>query len=223
MKPKQPDNTDRTTERLKATYRYLLKKEEDSSGAGANLNSKIRDTVVSAQIRDEMTANLKYTALLGLSIGKLSEASIHIQQNQYLVTRRDCSFNNLEEDDLLLASPGSTLNEVGNPRYWSWHQAIYQSNSDVKAILLGQPPDAMALAHKSKLPKKELLENAADAVGHIALCSPEIEDITSAVENATVILIPGIGVLSCAEVLLQAVENLALVNQWCKISTLTDS
>ena len=148
----------------------------------------------------------------------MSEASIHIQGNQYLATRRECSFSNLMEDDFLLVSPGSVLNQNLTPTYWHWQHRIYRSNSKARAVLLGQPFEAMALASRGKLPDRDLLIDASQKIGKVLSCPPDADQIGSAAKEANTIFIPGVGVISWGDTLIDAVENLAIVNHWSGIT-----
>ena len=218
MKPKPSGDTGNAIDRLRSTYRYLLRKKVDTGLSGTDLSTKVRDSLVSPAFREEMAKYLEYASRLGLSIARLSEASIHIQANQYLATRRDCSFSNLREEDFLLVSPGSVLNQNLTPHYWNWHQRIYQFNSQARAIIFGQPREVMALAAKGKLPAEQVLVDASKKIGKIRLCSPDADKIGEAAAEANLIIAPGIGVLSCADSLPEAVENLSILNHWSGIT-----
>jgi ribulose-5-phosphate 4-epimerase/fuculose-1-phosphate aldolase len=223
MKSKPSKGPGNAFDRLRSTYRYLLRQNVEPGFDATDLSSKVRDTLVSPALREEITSILEYAAQLGLSVGKLSEASVHIQGNQYLVTRKDCSFSNLGEDDFLLVSPGGVLNQSLTPPYWSWQQSIYQSNSQAQAVLIGQPVEAMALAAKGKLPEKKVLSDAPEKIGKVVLCPPDADQIGDAAQKARLIFITGIGVISWADTLLEAVENLAGVNHWAGITLKTIS
>ena len=223
MKTKSSRSSGNAFDRLRSTYQFLFGKKADPGLNGTDLSSKVRDTLVPPAIREEMGETLEYAARLGLCVGKLSEASIYIQGNQYLATRRDCSFSNLMEDDFLLVSPGSVLNQNLTPPYWSWQHSIYQSNPNVRAVLLGQPLEAMALASRGELPVENVLVDAAQKIGKILSCPPDAEKIGIAAKEANVIFIPGVGVVSWGDTLIDAVENLAIVNHWSGITNRTRS
>ena len=218
MKSKSSGGSGNAFDRLRTTYRFLLRKEVDTGLNGIDLSRKVRDTLVSPVLREEMAENLEYAIQLGLCVGKLSEASIHIQANQYLVTKRDCSFSYLLEDDFLLITPGSVLNQNLTPHYWNWQQKVYQSNSQARAILLGQPLEVMALAAKGELPDSKVLVDAVNRIGDVVSCDPDVELIGEAAAEANLIIVPGIGVLSWADSLLGAVENMAILDRWSGIT-----
>lgn len=223
MKTKSSRNSENAFDRLRSTYQFLLGKKVDPDLNGTDLSSKVRDTLVPPALREEMGKTLEYAFRLGLCVGKLSEASIHIQGKQYLATRRDCSFSNLMEDDFLLVSPGSVLNQNLTPPYWSWQYKIYQSNSKARAVLLGQPLEAMALASRGELPARDLLIDASQKIGKVLSCPPDADQIGRAAKEANTIFIPGVGVISWGDTLIDAVENLAIVNHWSGITNRTRS
>jgi ribulose-5-phosphate 4-epimerase/fuculose-1-phosphate aldolase len=218
MKSKPSGASGNPFDRLRSTYRYLLRKKVDAGLDGTDLSKKVRDTLVPPALREEMANHLEYAYQLGLSIGKLSEASIHIQANQYLATRRDCSFSNLKDDDFLLVSPGSVLNQDLTPHYWNWQQKVYQTNSHARAILLGQPSSVMALAARGELPTNQVLADAAKRIGKILLCPPDADKIGEAAAEVNLIVVPGIGILSWADSLPEAVENLSIFKHWSEIA-----
>jgi ribulose-5-phosphate 4-epimerase/fuculose-1-phosphate aldolase len=218
MKPKSSGTSGNAIDRLRSTYRYLLRKRVDTEINGTDLSTKVRDALVTPALREEMAKDLEYAARLGLSVGKLSEASLHIQANQYLVTRRDCSFSNLMEDDFILVSPGSVLNKSLTPHYWNWHQKVYLSNPRARALLLGQPAEVMALASRDELPADHVMKDAAKRIGKVLLSPPDAGQIGKAAAEANLIVVPGMGVLSWADTLLDAVENLSVINHWSAIT-----
>ena len=224
MSPKQPKLPGSAVDRVSTTFDYLLRNKKKSDQSGTRLNREVRDTMVPSEIRLEMATILESASKLGLCIGKISEASIQIQDNIFLVTKNGCGFHKINDKDLILASAvsDSVIDENQNPKYWDWHREIYDRDSSAKAIIFAQPAAVMALASKKKLPPKELLPDAADIIGQIQLCEPDLQSISNAVEHAKQLIIPGIGVLSRAETLSEVVINLEIMNRWCEISTMAN-
>ncbi len=103
MSPKQPKLPGTAVDRLSATYHYLLRKKKEpvQHESGAMLNREVRDAIVPPLIRQEMVTVLESCSALGLCIGKLSEASLYVQDSNYLVTRHGSGFHQISDKDPL--------------------------------------------------------------------------------------------------------------------------
>jgi ribulose-5-phosphate 4-epimerase/fuculose-1-phosphate aldolase len=224
MSPKQPKLPGTAVDRLSATYHYLLRKKKEpvQHESGAMLNREVRDAIVPPLIRQEMVTVLESCSDLGLCIGKLSEASLYVQDNNYLVTRHGSGFHQISDKDLFLATTNSKslISENQNPKYWNWHLAAYENNSSNKAVILAQPTAVMAVAIKGVLPKPDLMSEAAEIVGQIHLCLPDINSISEGISRSNHLIIPNIGILSYGETLSDVVINLEIINRCCEISLL---
>jgi len=227
MSPKSPKLPGSAVDRLSATYHYLLRNKKDpiQHGSGAMLNRNVRDAIVSPLIREEMVTSLESCSRLGFCIGKISEASIQVQENVYLVTKFDCGFHQISGDDLFLAAATteSVIDEDQNPKYWPWHLEAYSGNGSIKAVVLAQPAAIMAVASSGKLPDPYLLSEAAEILGQTQLLKPDLQSISEEVKHSKHLVFPGIGILSCGETLSDVVINLEIINRWCEISLMVNT
>lgn len=223
MSPKTPKIPGNAFDRLNATYQHLFGKKSLPQNSGTGLNRDVRDTMVSPLLRQDTIEIIKETAQLGLCTAGISEASLKIQDNTFLVTGRDSWFQRLNDKDLVLAtgSANSALDEDQLPKHWDWHLVIYQENPKIKAVIIGHPPFLMALGNLKILPTPELLQDAVSLVGRIKLCQPDPADISQNISTAKILLISGVGVISCGESLSEAAANLELAEHWSEISILT--
>ena len=224
MSPKKPKIPGGTIDRLSATYQYLLRKGKDSdqSGDKRDLNREVRDALVPDYLRLEMANILFGLSQEGLCSGGISEASYQFRENQFLVTRKGCWFNDLADDDLilLLANTSQDLNSESRPQHWDWHLAVYQRNPEIKAIILGQPADVMALASKDLLPQIDILSTAAEYLQGFSLCRADTVDIGEYSQASQVLVLPGTGVLSFGSSLVEAAIKLELINKLAEITLL---
>ena len=225
MSPKQPKLPGNAVDRLSATYQYLLRNKKNPELSATRLNREVRDTMISSELRQEMVTSLESASRLGLCIGKISEASIRLQDNIYLVTKKGCGFHQIADEDLILAAAtsDSVIDENQNPKHWEWHLEIYRTDNSVKAIMLAQPAAVMALTSKMKLPPIELLPDAAEIVGQIQISRPDLQAISKEIEHVNHLIIPGIGILSWGDELSEIVFNLEIINRWCEISLMANS
>jgi ribulose-5-phosphate 4-epimerase/fuculose-1-phosphate aldolase len=224
MSSKKPKLPGGAVDRLGATYQYLLGKKKDpsSAGVGTTLNREVRDALVPDQLRREMAEILYKVSQLGLCVGGINEASLQVGENQFLVTRQDCWFQDLVEDDLILAlaNSGHVFESEKMPLHWGWHMAAYQTNSNVKAVIYGQPAAVLALAGKGILPQKDNLIAAAEYLGAFSLCQPKTEEINNKFQKNQMLILPGAGVLSLGESLTEAAVKLELINRLGEITLL---
>lgn len=225
MSPRRPKLPGNAVDRLSATYQYLFGKKEDDAHQGieSTLNRDVRDALISDELRQEMAGILALLAQQGFCPARISEASLQFQENKFLVTRKDCWFQDLAEDDLVLAlaETGKIINSDQTPQYWDWHFEIFNKNPLIKAIILGQPSAVMALAKKEELPKTELLPVAMELIGEVQLCRPDLSCVSSQADNSNMLIIPGIGVMSTGKTLFEAASNLELINKVSEITLLS--
>ena len=227
MSPKRPKLPGKTIDRLDATYKYLLGKKKHGSerAEGAKINRDVRNTLVPLEVRQDMARILEYTSQLGLCVGKLSEASIQLQENQFLVSRKGSWFHDIADSDLVYSSAGtdSIANDNQTPVYWEWHLGVYSRCKNTKAIILGQPAAVMALAKRKRTPEEGLLVDGAKALRPVTFCQPDLTEISKLAGQSNLLIIEGIGVLSQGETLFEAVINLEILNRWSEITLLADS
>jgi len=227
MSRKRPKLPGTAVDRVSTTYHYLWGKNKTANREkeAKELNRDVRDTLVPQETRQEMADILRSTSELKLSVGRISEASIRIRENVYLVTARGSWFHLLTEEDLVLATnERESLIDISQiPKYWDWHLGIYQAYDQINAIFLGQPAYVMAVSNEDNLPDKELMPFVSDLIGHIKMSNPDPENISRDAEDGKIIIIPGKGVLSLGETLVQSVTNLDLVNRWFEIAHLASN
>lgn len=227
MSPRRPKLPGKTIDRLDATYKYLLGKNKHGSerSEGANINRDVRNTLVPLEVREDMARMLENASQLGLCVGKLSEASIQLQENQFLVSKKGSWFHDIADSDLVFATGGTDSIADGNqtPVYWEWHLGVYSRCKTTKAIILGQPAAVMALAKRKRMPDEGLLVDAGKALGPIIFCQPDLNEISQYAEQSNLLVIEGIGILSQGETLFDALINLEILNRWSESTLLADS
>lgn len=225
MSPKRTKLPGSTVDRLGATYNFLLGKKRTSalSESAKTINRDVRDALVPQDIRQEMAYVLEIAAHLGLSTGRLSEASIQFQENHYLVTRKDSWLSALDDNDLIYASAGSSIaDDDQTPAFWDRHLRIYQNSQGTKAILFAQPAAVMALAVDQKLPDAGIFLSAAELLGESIICSADPADISDHAGSKKLLIVPNIGVFSHGDSIRTAVIQLEVLNRCSEITLLAN-
>ena len=153
------------------------------------------------------------------------EAGIQLQDNQFLVSKRGSWFHDIADSDLVYTSAGTDgiAKDNQTPVYWDWHLGVYAGRETTKAIILGQPAAVMALAKQKRMPDEGFLVDGAKALGPVLHCQPDLTEISKFSEQANLLIIEGIGVLSQGETLFKAVINLEILNRWSEITLLGES
>ena len=104
MSPKPTKLPGNAVDRLGATYRYLLgnRNTPGQQRVDSALNREVRDALISTEVRQGMAGILHHVSQQGMCTGGISEASLRIQGNQFLVTRKNSWFHDLVDEDLIL-------------------------------------------------------------------------------------------------------------------------
>lgn len=205
-------------DRLSTTYGHLWGRKPQAVAAPRALGSEVRDLFAGDPVRAAMIADAAQAAHLGLTAGQLSEASLRLAGDKFLVTAAGSWLYQLQDADLLLASEADKgFAEDGLPVHWPLHVAGYRKAPQAGAALLGQPAAALALMGQGKLPDPGVLASA-EALGKFVICAAEAEQVHQALGDARVIFVKGVGVLVFAETLQQAIMDLQLVNRLSEIS-----
>lgn len=207
--------------RLSTTYQHLLGKKGLRVSRPARLGSEVRDLFAPAPVRESMLAGIAEAVRLNFFAGQLSEASVRLSREKYLITRSGAWFPEIEDRDLDLASqvPEKGFIQEDLPMHWDWHLRVYNQNPEAGAVLLVQPAAAMAVAAAGRLPDDRFLAGV-EEFGELALSSSGPADLDACLQHARTILIPGFGVLAHAENIQKVIANIHTVNRLCEIALL---
>ncbi|MBX3047522.1 MAG: class II aldolase/adducin family protein [Anaerolineales bacterium] len=205
-------------DRLSTTYSHLWGKKPQGVAKPRAIGSDVRDLFATEAVRAGMIETAAQAAQLGLVAGQLSEASLRLAGDKFLVTVAGSWLYQLRDADLLLASdaPEKGFAEEALPAHWHLHLAGYRQAPQAGAALLGHPAAALALMAQGNLPDLGLLSGA-DALGTLVICA-EVEQVKHALSTARVLFVKGVGILVFAETLQQAIMDLQLVNRLSEIS-----
>jgi len=205
-------------DRLSTTYGHLWGKKPQAVAAPRALGSDVRDLFAADAVRATMIEAAAQAAQLGLVAGQLSEASLRLAGDKFLVTAAGSWLYQLQDDDLLLASEADKgFAGQALPAHWPLHLAGYRQMPQAGAALLGHPAAALALMAQGRLPDPGLLAGA-EALGKIVICAGEPEQVQQALGESRVIFVKGVGVLVFAATLQQAIMDLQLLNRLSEIS-----
>lgn len=206
-------------DRLSTTYSHLWGKKPQGVAKPRAVGSDVRDLFAAEAVRAGMLEAAAQAAQLGLVAGQLSEASLRLAGDKFLLTAAGSWLYQLQDADLLLASdtPEKGFAEEALPAHWHLHLAGYRQAPHAGAALLGHPAAALALMAQGKLPDPGLLSGA-DALGTLVICAAEVEQVKHALSAARVLFVMDVGILVFAETLQQAIMDLQLVNRLSEIS-----
>ncbi len=205
-------------DRLATTYGHLWGKKPQAVAAPRALGSDVRDLFAADAVRAAMIEAAAQAAQLGLVAGQLSEASLRLAGDKFLVTAAGSWLYQLQDGDLLLASEADKgFAEQALPAHWPLHLAGYRRAPQAGAALLGHPAAALALMAQGKLPDLGVLASA-EAPGKIVICAGEPEQVQQALGESRVLFVKGVGVLVFAATLQQAIMDLQLLNRLSEIS-----
>jgi ribulose-5-phosphate 4-epimerase/fuculose-1-phosphate aldolase len=193
----------------------LVRRVNDQRGMG----SHVREAMVSRKVAQMFLEHLRLAAERGLSVGKLSEASLRLSGDKFLITAVSCYFPISTEKELKIGAISAdwTIDLEEMPRHAAWHREIYGA-TDAKAILLSQPTAAMALAAKGELPAAGLLVDGETAVNGLIHTPPDAAQISTAAKSNHALLIAGYGLITLGDDLGQAISRAEIVNRCCQIT-----
>ncbi|MCL4257412.1 MAG: class II aldolase/adducin family protein [Anaerolineales bacterium] len=206
-------------DRLSTTYSHLWGKKPQGVAKPRAIGSDVRDLFATEAVRAGLIETAAQAAQLGLAAGQLSEASLRLAGDKFLVTAAGSWLYQLQDADLLLASdaPDKGFAEDALPAQWHLHLAGYRQAPQAGAALLGHPAAALALMAQGRLPDPGQLSGA-EALGTLVMCAAEAEQVKQALSAARVLFVKGVGILVFAETLQQAIMDLQLVNRLSEIS-----
>lgn len=221
MRSTKSNESGGVVDRLSTTYQHLMGKKAQRVPGSAGLGNEIREIYAPTPLRQEMLDAISIAANLELCAGPLGEASIRLDTQKYLVTRSRVWFAEIQDQDLVLASgkQDTGFPPEGLPQHWDWHHCIYDQITYAKAVLLTQPAAATALAAQGKLPDTTHLKDVEEVNG-MAISTGDTENISAAVQHASVVFVMGFGVLAYAETLQETIAKTSIVNRLCEIELL---
>jgi ribulose-5-phosphate 4-epimerase/fuculose-1-phosphate aldolase len=225
-KPRDPfsNRPGGVVDRLSTTYQHLLGNKGQQVAGSVHHGEELRDLFAPQPVRENMLETIALSVNLGLTVGNMSEASIRLSSGKYLVSSVESWFPAMLDQDLILVSQNleKGFNHGQSPNHWAWHLFAYHHYPDDHAVFLGQPAAALAVSARGELPDSRLLAGTGD-LGGFMLSSPDATEIEAAIQQAQVVLITGVGLLSHSSTLHRTISNMQTVNRLCEITVMADN
>ena len=201
-------------------YQTMTNKLVRRVNARRGLSNRVREAIVPRKTTRQFLKQLQLAAERGLAVGQLSEASLRLAGDKFLITAANCWFPNSSEKELKIGAISSdwTIDLEEMPRHVAWHREIYAA-TETKALLLSQPAAATAMAAKGHLPAAELLVDGETAVHGIACISPNEDSFANKALTAHALLVAGYGLITLGDDLAQAISRAETVERWCQIAS----
>lgn len=200
------------------TYKHLTNSLVNRVNAQRGMNNRLRDAVLPRATRKSFVQLARLAAERQLAVGILAEASQRVPGNKFAITAVHTWFANIEEENLVVAALNENWQLTADqlPAQAEWHRIVYK-NTSAQAILLSQPVAGTAVANQPDLLNQASLPAVAESVGNIARCAADNAQIATMAANNQVLLIPGVGVLTWADSLQEAIAFTETVNRMCEI------
>ena len=224
-KPRDPfsNRTGGVVDRLSTTYQHLLGNKGQQAASSIHHGEELRDLFAPQPVREKMLESIALGVKLGLTVGSMSEVSMRLSSEKYLVSSIESWFPAILDQDLILVSQNleKGFNQGRLPNHWAWHLFAYHHCPDDHAVFLGQPAAAMAVSARGKLPDSGLLAGTGD-LGGFVLSSMDAAEIEAAIQQVQVVLIAGVGLLSHSSTFQRTISNMQTVNRLCEIAVMAD-
>jgi ribulose-5-phosphate 4-epimerase/fuculose-1-phosphate aldolase len=158
----------------------------------------------------------------GLTLGSLSEASLRLPSGKLLINAAGTSLARLREEDLCFIALDKEYVFSGNQPTVraAIHRAIYNILPNAHAALLCQPHHAVLCASRKIVPNVKVLPDLqAFAQGIVRL--EKAEDFNEkTIEGAHSVLLQGVGLLSWAAGMAEAVDQAMMVERLAAYSVM---
>lgn len=219
------------------TYHYLYGLfGRQTAPSRRGLDAHLRDTLIPRRTRETFLAAVRTAADRGLMVGTLSEASMRLGKDKFILTARECRAATITENDLKVAAFHDhwVTERETLPQFEGFHRLLYRKTT-AGAALLVQPAAALAMAARRAAPSPHLLIAAAADIGELIIyeidwhqdtpdtvwpADPALETFLS---DRSALLLPGYGLLTWGEDLNQAIARAETIDRWCEIALKYDS
>ncbi len=189
------------------TYRYLLKGFLRSSDP-ADRGEQLRDAMVPRPKRQAYVQEAQLAASRPVGEGLAVEMSWRLPGEKILINRPGSWLAALSFEELIVVS----LRDEAFP----WHCAVY-NRSAARAVLLCQPVASTVMAARQQLPVPDLLQQAPEVVGHLALLAQESE-LAERLPERGALLLHGHGLIAWDVTAIGAIAVAETVERWCAVT-----
>ena len=179
------------------------------------IRGSVREAMAPRKLRQQFVADCRAAAQQEVVTGMLAEASVRLIADKFLITERHCWWPQLEEENLVIAAQNREwfVGKQALPERVDWHRLVYAA-TEARAVLLCQPVAVLRLAALGWLPDGKVWLDVETAVSAPILTTPD--NVTVALVDHDVVLVAGVGLLTTAASLNQAIARAETVAHWCQ-------
>lgn len=184
-------------------------------------HSRLRDSLASKKVQEELVKMAHYADAHALSVGMLSSASVRLRGDKFLITDRQSWFGDLTANDLTIGSLQSSpiIQEQDLPEASDWHRFLYLHTAAHWGLLV-QPASIMALMHHYSQLDPQVLPAASEQLGTVITYdgSPTAsQPLLDYVQAGQVLLLAGKGMLVWARSSREVLATAQLVTRWAEV------
>lgn len=184
-------------------------------------HSRLRDSLASKKVQEELVKMAHYADAHALSVGMLSSASVRLKGDKFLITDRRSWFGDLTVHDLTIGSLQSSpiIQEQDLPEASDWHRFLYLHTAAQWGLLV-QPASIMALLYHQRQLDPQVLPAASEQLGPVitydgspAASQPLLDDV----QAGQALLLVGKGLLVWAGSSREVLATAQLVTRWAEV------
>ena len=168
-------------------------------------------------VQEDFKQALQYAGMKPFVLDPLAEASLRYADTYILSTKPRMHFLKADKDEfgIFLLNKEYSVNNVDPPTHFEWHKRIYRC-SDSRAILLCHPQQAIMLWQKGLALDFSIFPSIEGEIGGFAIHQEADFDVQ--VRENRLLLVPDVGLFSYAEDLIQAVQQVELLEWICSVN-----
>jgi ribulose-5-phosphate 4-epimerase/fuculose-1-phosphate aldolase len=184
-------------------------------------HSRLRDSLASKKVQEELVKMAHYADARALSVGMLSSASVRLKGDKFLITDRRSWFGDLTVNDLTIGSLQSSpiLQEQDLPDASDWHRFLYLHTAAQWGLLV-QPASIMALMSHQRQLDPQVLPAASAQLGTVITydgAPAALQPLLDYVRAGQALLLAGKGMLVWAGSSRETLATAQLITRWAEV------
>ena len=168
-------------------------------------------------VQENFTDALQYAGTKPFVLDSLAEASLRYADAYILSTKPEMHFLEAKKEDIgiFLLNKAYSVNNVDPPVYFEWHKRIYRS-SHARAILLCLPQETILVWKKGISLDFSVFPSIEEKIGGFSIAQEADFDVQ--IRENRLMLVPDVGLFSYADDLIQAVQQVELLEWICSVN-----
>jgi ribulose-5-phosphate 4-epimerase/fuculose-1-phosphate aldolase len=184
-------------------------------------HSRLRDSLASKKVQEELVRMAHYADAHALSTGMLSSASVRLKGDKFLITDRRSWFGDLTTRDLTIGSLQSSpmIQQQDLPEDSDWHQFLYLHTAAQWGLLV-QPASIMALMYHHYPLDPQVMPAASEQLGTVPVYDEPpaaLQPLLGYVQAGQALLLAGKGVLVWGGSSRETLARTQLVTRWAEV------